>query len=62
MMKKIVLIPPRIFTLEEAISYVRDDEIIEVTPQNIRIRKKELDPSQRRKLRRDSKNDRLRFT
>jgi GTP-binding protein len=57
--EKIILQPPKIFTLEEAISYVRDDEIIEVTPENIRIRKKELDPIQRKKLRREAKNEKI---
>jgi len=59
--EKLILTPPRIFTLEEAISYVRDDEIIEVTPENIRIRKKELDPVQRKKIRRDNKNEKKNF-
>lgn len=59
--EKIVLSPPKIFTLEDAISYVRDDEIIEVTPENIRIRKKELDPVMRKKARRDNKNERFKF-
>jgi len=38
--EKIILTPAKIFTLEDAISYVRDDEIIEVTPDSLRIRKK----------------------
>jgi GTP-binding protein len=37
------LVPPRQFSLEQAIEYVRDDELVEVTPLNIRLRKKELD-------------------
>jgi len=60
--EKVILHAPRVFTLEEAIPYVRDDELIEVTPENIRIRKKELDPSQRKKLRRDAKNDKSKHT
>jgi len=59
--EKLILAQPRIFTLEEAISYVRDDEIIEVTPENIRIRKKELDPVQRKKNRREAKNEKKNF-
>jgi GTP-binding protein len=55
--EKVILQQPKIFTLEEAISYVRDDEIIEVTPENIRIRKKELDPNQRKRQRRDLRNE-----
>ena len=37
------LVPPRQFSLEQAIEYVRDDELVEVTPLNVRLRKKELD-------------------
>jgi len=36
------LIPPRIMSLEESIEFIADDELIEVTPKNIRIRKKIL--------------------
>ncbi|KAI0566474.1 GTP-binding protein TypA [Gracilaria domingensis] len=43
------LTPPRIFSLEAAISYVTSSELIEVTPQSIRMRKRILDPSQRTK-------------
>ena len=35
------LIPPRRFTLEQAMEYINDDELVEVTPQSIRLRKKE---------------------
>ena len=34
------LIPPRTFTLEQAIEYIKDDELVEVTPKSIRLRKK----------------------
>lgn len=44
------LTPPRIFQLEEALGYVGPDELVEVTPQNIRIRKRVLDMGQRRTL------------
>jgi GTP-binding protein len=40
---------------------VIDDEIIEVTPENIRIRKKELDPTLRKKARRENRNERFKF-
>ncbi|MBP9127821.1 MAG: translational GTPase TypA, partial [Elusimicrobia bacterium] len=43
------LTPPRVFTLEQAIAYIEDDELAEITPQRIRLRKKELDHSLRRK-------------
>ena len=41
----ITLIPPRLMTLEGAIEYIDDDELLEVTPVNLRIRKKILDSS-----------------
>lgn len=41
---------PRILTLEQAMSYIEDDELLEVTPKTIRLRKKELDVNRRRKL------------
>jgi GTP-binding protein len=39
------LVPPRILSLEQAIEFVRDDELVEVTPQSIRLRKKILNHS-----------------
>ena len=38
--------------IEEAITYIRDDELLEVTPKEVRIRKKELDKNGRDKYRR----------
>ena len=43
------LTPPRIPTLEQAIAYIEEDELMEVTPKNIRLRKRELDPNERKK-------------
>ncbi len=43
------LTPPRVMTLEQAIAYVDDDEMVEVTPKNIRLRKALLDPNERKK-------------
>lgn len=43
------LVPPRVFTLEQAIAYIEEDELAEITPKTIRLRKKQLDHSQRRK-------------
>jgi GTP-binding protein len=40
--KAIILIPHKEFTLEETISYITDDELVEVTPKSIRLRKKNL--------------------
>ena len=41
------LVPPRLMNLEQAIEFVRDDELVEVTPQSIRLRKKVLKANQR---------------
>ncbi|MCZ8019342.1 translational GTPase TypA [Novosphingobium sp.] len=43
------LTPPRIMTLEQAIAYIDDDEMVEVTPQSVRLRKAILDPHERKK-------------
>jgi hypothetical protein len=43
------LTPPKIMTLEQAIAYIDDDEMVEVTPKSIRIRKAILDPHERKK-------------
>jgi len=45
----IVLIPPRQFSLEQALEYINDDELLEVTPKNIRMRKKMLDETARKR-------------
>jgi len=44
------LIPPRILTLEQAITYINDDELVEVTPKTVRLRKAILDPNMRKRL------------
>ena len=46
----ITLSPPKTFTLEEALEFIDDDELVEVTPDAIRLRKKDLDPKTRLKL------------
>ena len=43
------LTPPIKMTLEKALSYITDDELVETTPQSIRIRKRELDPIERKR-------------
>ena len=43
------LTPPVRLSLEEAIAYVNDDELVEVTPKNIRLRKRHLDPHERKR-------------
>ena len=45
----ILLTPPRRMSLEEALSYIQDDELVEVTPQSVRIRKRHLDPNVRKR-------------
>jgi GTP-binding protein len=41
------LVPPRLLNLEQAIEFIREDELVEVTPQSIRLRKKVLKANQR---------------
>ena len=43
------LTPPKILTLEQAIAYIDDDELVEVTPKSIRLRKKLLDSNDRKR-------------
>ena len=45
----ILLEPPRVMTLEDAMGYIADDELIEVTPKSIRLRKRMLNASDRKK-------------
>lgn len=51
------LTPPRLFTLEQALTYIEDDELVEVTPQNIRLRKQHLDPNTRKRAERSMTDD-----
>jgi len=44
------LTPPIIMTLEKAIAYIGDDELVEVTPKSIRLRKRYLDPNMRKRM------------
>ena len=41
------LVPPRIFSLEQCLEFLADDELLECTPKSLRIRKRVLDHSQR---------------
>jgi GTP-binding protein len=43
------LTPPMRLSLEQAIAYIDDDEIVEVTPKSIRLRKRYLDPHERKR-------------
>ncbi|MBI41888.1 MAG: translational GTPase TypA [Leptospiraceae bacterium] len=44
------LTPPRLMTLEQCLEFIDDDELLEVTPNALRIRKKYLDPNERKKM------------
>jgi GTP-binding protein len=47
--ENVILTPARVFTLEDAIDYIEDDELVEVTPQSIRLRKRHLKESDRKR-------------
>lgn len=50
------LTPPRILSLEQALDFIDTDELLEVTPKNLRIRKKILDPTMRKRAAISGKN------
>ncbi|MDQ2804181.1 MAG: translational GTPase TypA [Pseudomonadota bacterium] len=52
-----LLIPPRRMSLEQAIAYVEDDELVEVTPSAIRLRKRHLDPHERKRSERRGEDE-----
>ncbi|HZF66434.1 MAG TPA: translational GTPase TypA [Gemmatirosa sp.] len=58
--ENVQLEPPRQLTLESALEYIEDDELIEVTPQSIRLRKRLLKESDRKRISRDLKKERER--
>ena len=43
------LVPPTIFSLEQCLDFIENDELLEVTPKSLRLRKKELDPNKRKR-------------
>ena len=47
--ENMVLTPPMRLTLERALSYIEDDELVEITPKSIRLRKRWLDPNERKR-------------
>ena len=49
--ENVILTPPRLMTLEAAINFIREDELVEVTPKVIRIRKRVLAATERKRLR-----------
>jgi GTP-binding protein len=54
--ENIILTPPIVFTLEQAMAYINDDELIEITPKSIRLRKKLLKEHERKRSSYDAKN------
>jgi GTP-binding protein len=48
--ENIKLSPPRAISLEQALSYIQDDELVEITPSSIRLRKRYLDQTTRKKM------------
>ncbi len=48
------LTPPRRLTLEQAIAWIEDDELVEITPKSIRVRKRHLDPNARKRASREA--------
>ena len=51
------LVPPRILSLEQSLEYLETDELLEVTPTSLRLRKKILDPTQRMRAKRNAQNN-----
>jgi len=56
--ENITLEPPREITLESALEYIEDDELIEITPLSIRLRKRLLSTSDRKRTSRETKRER----
>ncbi|MEO8946588.1 MAG: translational GTPase TypA [Gemmatimonadaceae bacterium] len=57
--ENIQLEPPRVMTLESALEYIEEDELIEVTPAAIRLRKRHLGANDRKKMSREAKRERV---
>ena len=53
----VTLTPPKRLSLEQAIAYIADDELVEVTPGHIRLRKRFLDPHERKRQSRKAELD-----
>ncbi len=57
--ENIQLEPPRVMTLESALEYIEEDELIEVTPAAVRLRKRHLSANDRKKMSREAKRERV---
>src|SRR5438132_1936207 len=55
--ENVLLTPPLRMTLEKALAYIADDELVEVTPKSVRLRKQLLDESERRKSERSQRSE-----
>jgi GTP-binding protein len=53
----LLLTPPRRMSLEQAIAYIGDDELVEVTPSAVRLRKRHLDPHERKRQSRKAESE-----
>ncbi|VDZ81767.1 GTP-binding protein [Salmonella bongori] len=53
----VILVPPIKMSLEQALEFIDDDELVEVTPQSIRIRKRHLTENDRRRANRSAKEE-----
>ncbi len=51
----IKLVPPRVMSLENALEWIEEDELVEVTPKSVRVRKRELDPTVRKRTAKKTK-------
>lgn len=52
---KLKLVPPKVFSLEEALEYIQEDELVEVTPDSIRLRKTRLKEHERKRAKNSAK-------
>jgi GTP-binding protein len=55
--ENVILTPPREITLEKSLEWIAEDELVEVTPKSIRLRKKQLAANARYRADRDRKRD-----
>ena len=55
--ENVILVPPREMSLEKALEWIAEDELVEVTPKSLRLRKKQLDANSRYRADRDRKRD-----
>jgi len=53
--ESLILSPPIRFSLEQALEFINDDELVEITPESIRLRKKLLTESERKRVERAAK-------